>query len=211
MTKPQVVIVGSGGHAKVVIELIRAQGLYNIAGCTDADPASKDVLGVPLLGSDACLPELLARGISHAFIAIGSNSLRLRLGREVEGMGFTLINAISPQAAISPSARLGVGIAIMAGAVINAEALIDDLAIINTGSCIDHDCRIGTAAHIAPGSALAGGVDVGQQVFVGAGAVAIPGIKIGDGAVVGAGGVVIRELPPNTVAVGVPARPLTQR
>jgi UDP-perosamine 4-acetyltransferase len=210
MIKPEVVVIGSGGHAKVVIELIRAQGIYRIAGCTDADSAAKEVLGVPLLGSDECLPELLARGISHAFIALGSNSLRLNLGRKVEGMGFTLINAISPQATVSPSARLGVGVAIMAGAVINAEAVIDDLAIINTRSSVDHDCRIGAAAHIAPGSVVAGGVIVGQQAFLGAGAIAIPGVMIGEGAIVGAGGVVIRKIRANTVAVGVPARPLAR-
>jgi UDP-perosamine 4-acetyltransferase len=206
MNSEVVVIVGSGGHAKVVIELVRAEGKYQIKGCT-APGASGFVLGdVPILGTDSVLPALLVNGAKKAFVAIGDNHLRLRLLAQVLEMGFELINAVSPNAVVSPSATLGRGIAIMAGAIINASAEIGDGAIINTNAGVDHDCRIGNGAHIGPGSALAGNVEIGCECFLGAGTCVVPGVRIGSRAIVGAGSVVVRDIPDDVTAMGVPAR-----
>lgn len=209
--RPPVVIVGAGGHAKVVIELIRAEGAYRPIGCTDAGPGPDAVLGLPLLGDDTVLPTLLEQGVRHAFVALGGNALRLKIGRKVEALGFTLINAVSPRATLSASATIGRGVAIMAGAVINAEASIGDLAIINTNASVDHDGVIGEAAHIAPGCALAGNVRVGPLAFLGVGTSVIPGVVIGESAMIGAGAAVVRDVAAKTVAVGAPARPLVGR
>ena len=203
-----VVVIGAGGHAKVVIELIRAQGLYDVMGCTDREPQRRDVVGAPILGSDDVLPDLYAQGVRHCFIALGDNALRRKVATQVTSLGFQLVNAISPKAVVSPSARLGRGVAVMAGAVINADATVGDLAIVNTRAAIDHDCQIGEAAHVAPRATLAGSVCVGPLAFVGAGAAIIPGISIGESTVIGAGATVISNLGPNLVAVGVPAKPL---
>ena len=203
-----VVVIGAGGHAKVVIELIRAQGLYDVMGCTDREPQRRDVVGAPILGSDDVLPDLYAQGVRHCFIALGDNALRRKVARQVTSLGFQLVNAISPKAVVSPTARLGRGVAVMAGAVINADATVGDLAIVNTRAAIDHDCEIGEAAHVAPRAALAGSVRIGPLAFVGAGAAIVPGIRIGESTVIGAGATVISNLGPNLVAVGVPAKPL---
>jgi UDP-perosamine 4-acetyltransferase len=203
-----VVIIGSGGHAKVVIELIRAEEKYQIAGCTGLS-GEGFVLGVPILGTDTALPALLAKGTKRAFIAIGDNLLRVRLLAQVAEMGFELINAISPNAVVSPTAILGRGIAIMAGAVINASARIGDGAIINTNAGVDHDCWIGNGAHIGPGSALAGNVIVGCEAFLGIGSSVLPGARIGNRATIGAGSVVLHDIPDDATAVGVPARVLS--
>ena len=203
-----VVVIGAGGHAKVVIELIRAQGLYDVIGCTDREPQRRDVVGAPILGSDDVLPDLYAQGIRHCFVALGDNVLRRKVAARVKALGFELINAISPKAVVSPTARLGRGVAVMAGAVINADATIGDLAIVNTRAAIDHDCQIGEAAHVAPRAALAGSVRIGPLAFVGAGATIVPGISVGESTVIGAGATVISSLGPNIVAVGVPAKPL---
>src|ERR1700760_4364823 len=105
MKGESVVIIGSGGHAKVVIELIRAEGKYEIIGCTGL--ISGFVLDdVPILGTDSILPAVLARGVKKAFIAIGDNRLRIALLGQALATGFGLINAISPHAVISPSATL---------------------------------------------------------------------------------------------------------
>lgn len=201
-----VLIVGAGGHAKVVIELLRAMGAP-IAGLIDRDP-TRQVLGISCIGTDDDLPRLRAEGLDRAFVAIGDNRLRLELGRKLVAGGFELVNAISPSATISPSASLGRGVAIMAGAIINAEARISDLAIVNTGAVIDHDCVIGQAAHIAPGAALAGSIEIGDGAFVGVGASVIPNRKIGAFATVGGGACVVRDVDPSATVVGVPARPI---
>jgi len=206
MSSKEVVIIGSGGHAKVVIELVRAEGKYQIKGCTGLGQSGFILGDVPILGTDSALPALLADGAKKAFVAIGDNHLRLRLLAKVSEMGFELINAISPDAVVSPSASLGRGIAIMAGAIINASTQIGDGAIINTNAGVDHDCRIGSGAHIGPGSVLAGNVEIGSETFLGVGTCVVPGIRVGSRTIVGAGSVVVRDIPDGVTAMGVPAR-----
>jgi UDP-perosamine 4-acetyltransferase len=206
MNSEAVVIIGSGGHAKVVIELVRVEGKYAIKGCTSLTESGFVLGDVPILGTDSVLPAVLANGTKKAFVAIGDNHLRLRLIGQVLEMGFELINAISPSAVVSPSATLGRGVAIMAGAIINTSTQIGDGTIINTNAAVDHDCRIGSGAHIGPGSVLAGNVEIGREAFLGAGACVVPGIRVGSRTIVGAGSVVVRDIPDGVTAMGVPAR-----
>jgi UDP-perosamine 4-acetyltransferase len=199
-----------------VIELIRAAGDYNPVGLVAAaaassEPVSKQVLGVPIIGTDGDLPRLRATGLAHAFVAIGDNEKRVAKGCELRQLGFDIVNAISPMAVISPSARLGRAIAIMAGAVVNAEAQIEDFAIINTRASIDHDCHIAEGVHVAPGCAIAGEVTIGRLSFLGAGASVIPRVRIGAAATIGAGACVLRDIPAGASAWGVPARVMRLR
>jgi UDP-perosamine 4-acetyltransferase len=203
--KGPVIILGAGGHAKVVIELLRGSG-YSVAGLLDADTTQRSVLGAPVLGDDTMLAKLRAEGITCAFVAIGDNSLRAGLGSMLNRMDFALVNAISLAASISPSARIGEGVAIMAGSVINAEAWIGDFTIVNTGAVVDHDCVLDTACHLGPRAALAGGVTVGREAFLGVGVSATPKVSIGAGSLVGAGAAVVCDIPPGVLAIGVPAR-----
>ena len=207
--KSPVVIVGAGGHAKVCIELLQAMG-ESVLCCVGASDGGAFCLGVPVLDGDHHLARLRGEGQTRAFVALGSNRLRARLGQQLRELGYELVNAISPRAVVSPSASLGTGIAIMAGAVINADARIGDLAIINTGATVDHDCDIGVAAHLAPQCALAGNVTIGAGAFLGVGCKAIPGVDVGAGATVGAGSVIIAPILPGVTAVGVPARVLNK-
>ncbi|WP_293682733.1 acetyltransferase [uncultured Phenylobacterium sp.] len=200
-----ILVLGAGGHAKVVIELLRAGGQV-VGGLIDADPTPRQVLGVPVIGDDQRLEALREGGYQFAFVALGDNLLRRRMGRHVQALGYQLVNAISPAAVLSPSAGLGVGIAVMAGVVINAEARIEDLAIVNTGARIDHDCVLGEACHVAPGGVLAGEVHIGPLAFLGAGCSVIPRVRVGASAVVGAGACVTADIPSHTLALGVPAR-----
>ncbi|WP_175962551.1 NeuD/PglB/VioB family sugar acetyltransferase [Burkholderia pyrrocinia] len=201
----EIIVVGAGGHAKVCIELLQAMG-ERVAYCVGGDDSQEHCLGIPVLKGDDNLEELNRKGYKRVFIAIGANRLRDRLAALTSGLGYTLVNAISPSASISPSAKIGSGVAIMAGAVINSEANIGDLSIVNTGATIDHDCRIGRAVHIAPQSALAGNVVVGDYAFLGIGTKVIPEVVIGELAIIGAGGVVVGDISPRVTAVGVPAR-----
>ena len=206
MSAAPVIVIGAGGHAKVVIELIREGGEYEVVGVLDADPTRREVLGAPVVGDDSALAGLRRDGIENAFVALGDNRLRLKVGRRAEAAGFLLVKAVSRRAAVSPTARLGAGVAIMAGAVVNADSWIEDFAVLNTNAGIDHDCVLGEASHVGPGSALAGGVKVGRLAFLGVGTLAIPGVSIGEGSVIGAGACVTRDIPAGVLAYGAPAQ-----
>jgi UDP-perosamine 4-acetyltransferase len=201
-----VVVVGAGGHAKVIIELIQAQGCYRVVGLIDADPTPRTVLGVQVIGADRDLPRLRDSGLNKAFVALGDNRRRVAIGRDLAHVGFEIINAISSAAIISPSAQVGRGVAIMAGAVVNAATTIGDFAIVNTGALIDHDVMIAEGAHVGPGCALAGNVRIGRLACLGVGTSATPGTTVGAGALVGAGACIIRDIPDDAVARGVPAK-----
>lgn len=195
----------------MVIDILRADPRVELVGCIDRDTSLRHAAGLPVLGDDSVLAGLYAQGIRHAFVAIGSNRVRQRLGEQLESLGFRLVNAISPFSWISDSAQLEDGIAVMPGAVVNAEAKIGRLSIINTGATVDHECSIGEACHIAPGSTLSGNVTVGSGTFLGTGTRVIDGMEIGPWAMVGAGSVVIRSLPGHCTAVGVPCRVIKLR
>lgn len=201
----RIVVVGAGGHAKVCIEILVAMG-EEIACCVSDFDGPDECLGYPVLRGDGNLASLRTKGHKKAFVAVGSNVLRDKLSNLCISEGYTIMNALSPSAVISPSAKLGYGIAVMPGAVINAASVIDDLVIVNTGATVDHDCHIKRSAHIAPQCALAGSVEVGAFCLLGLGCRVIPGVQIGDNSIVGAGGVVVSHLPPNVIAVGVPAK-----
>jgi len=204
MQKPRLVILGSGGHAKVIVEIFEESAAFDIVGYTSLSPAAP-LFHLPYLGDDDCLPAVFSSGVIHAFPAIGGNRIRHRIIVHLQALGFALPNAISRHAVVSRRITLGTAIAIMPGAVVNVDSVIGDGAILNTGSSVDHDGRIGSCAHIAPGAHLAGNVTVGEGAFLAAGSCAVPGMNIGAWATVGAGGVVIRDIGPNSVFVGVPA------
>lgn len=205
----RVAVIGAGGHAKVIIDLLRAGG-HDVVACLDAGREGQTLGGTPVLGHEMLvLPELASQGVRGVFIALGDNRLRQKVAAAVEALGLEMISAIGKSAVISPSARVGKGCAVMEGAVINADANIGDFAIINTNASIDHDCNIGAYAHVAPGSALAGAVQLGDSVFMGVGSRAIPGVTIAAGAVVGAGAVVVRDIDTPGTWVGVPARKIS--
>lgn len=198
-------VIGAGGHAKVVIDSLNAMN-EQILCCVGAVDSPDKCGGVDVLKGDHHLEALRRQGYDRAFVAIGSNQRRSEVAARVGTLGFQMVNALHPGAIVSSSVRLGAGIAIMAGAVVNAEAEIDDLAIINTGATVDHDCRIGRAVHVGPQCALAGNVTVGDGAFLGIGTVVIPGIAIGRDAIVGAGAVVVADIPAGAKVAGVPAR-----
>jgi UDP-perosamine 4-acetyltransferase len=205
----KIVIIGGGGHAKVIIDILKSDPTVEIVGCTAQHMGSR-VLNIEVLGDDTILPELYNRGIQHAFIAIGDNRLRQQLARKAAHLGFGFVNAISPFAYMADSVQLGVGIAVMAGSVIQADAQIDDHSIINTHASVDHDCKIGPFNHVAPGSTLSGNVGIGAGAFLGTGTKVIDGIQIGEWSILGAGTVVVKDIPSRCLAVGVPARIVRQ-
>lgn len=199
----RILILGAGGHAKVVLSTLLAAGAP-VVGFADDDPARKGdyLLGIPVLGS---LSQLDRGAYSGAVIAIGRNDQREHVASAAR-LNWTTV--VHPDAFVHDSVKLGAGTVVFAGAIIQADAVIGEHVIVNTGATIDHDCHIEDFAHIAPGVHLAGNVAVGHGTLIGIGTAAIPGVRIGRRATVGAGSVIVRNLPDDVVAYGNPARPM---
>ena len=209
----KVIGLGSGGHAKVVIEILRCHEAYELVGLLDPKKElwGKHVLGVPVLGDDSLLSTLPDDGVGHFFVGLGGTGdtkPRQRLYELAVHCGLKPVDAIHPRAVISPSAELGAGVTVVADAVINACARLGVNVIVNTGAVVEHDCVIGDHVHIATGAQLASTVQVGRGVHIGAGATVRQCITIGERAIIGVGAVVVKDVSPHTVVVGVPARPL---
>jgi UDP-perosamine 4-acetyltransferase len=203
--KERVVILGAGGHARVIVDVLEGIGEVDIAGFASPQGTQETLCGYPRLGTDDDLDEVLRSGVRFAFAAVGENERRMACIHLLRACGFGLINVISPHAVVSARAVLGRGVAVLPGAIINAAARISDGVIVNTNASVDHDCVIGACAHIAPGAVVAGCVRLGDGVLLGVGSRVIPGVLIGDGTTIGAGAVVVRDVAQHVVAMGVPA------
>jgi UDP-perosamine 4-acetyltransferase len=208
----RVVILGAGGHARSVIGALRSRpGDLEPVACTDPDPSrtGAELDGVPIVGGDEKLAELIAQGVPGACLGlggIGDNRPRQRLFEQARSAGFTLPTVVHAAAQVADAARLAAGAQILVGAIVGPGAEIGENAIVNSGAIVEHDCRIAAHVHLATGCALAGGVVVSDRAHVGIGAIVLQGCTIGAGAIVGAGAVVTRDVSPGAVVVGCPAR-----
>lgn len=205
--RDEVHVIGAGGHAKVVIGTLDAAG-YTVKAVYDDDERrwGGRLLGVPIVGAVA---DLRALGRVRAVVAIGDNRIRKIIADEFPDLD--LLTVVHPRAEVHDSARLGRGTVVFAGAVIQPDAVIGAHNIINTSATIDHDCVLGDYVQVAPGSHLSGNVRLGEGVFLGTGSATVPGVRVGSWTTVGAGSVVVKDLPPDVVAVGVPAVAIKSR
>jgi UDP-perosamine 4-acetyltransferase len=201
----QLLVIGGGGHAKVVIDVARSAG-WNPVAALDPIGTGHHCAEVPVVGDDDMAEQLFGEGLRLAVVAIGSNRLRVRLGDRLHALGFQCPAIVHPGAIISPYASVGDGSVVMPGAIINSYAQIGRFAIVNTGAIVEHDCRVGNGAHVAPRSVMGGNVDIGELVLFGIGAVARPETTIERGAIVGAGSVVVSRIEAGQTVVGAPAR-----
>lgn len=209
MSHPELLLIGAGGHARVLLDALMLTGA-RVAGLLDADPglAGGKVLGYPILGGDEVLRQR-EPGWCALVNAIGSTKSMARrraLYLELSAQGHRFASVLHPAATVSRHAATEQGVQIMAGAVIQACARIGVNSIVNTGATVDHDCRIGAHVHVAPGATLSGDVHVGDETHVGCGATVIQGVRIGARCTVAAGAVVLRDVPDGSTVAGVPAR-----
>ncbi len=196
----QILVYGAGGHAKTVMEMVRAIGAFRIAGILDDDSAlqGKTVLGIPVLGGRELLPELVKGGVRLAANGVGGIidiNVRVKLFTLMAGYGLAFPILKHPRATLEPSARIEDGVQVFANAYVGAEALLHECCMVNTGAVVSHDCEIGAYTHIAPGALLAGHVHVGARVLVGMGVTTMIGVTIGDGARIGNGAVLLADVP----------------
>lgn len=208
--KTKLLLIGAGGHCKVILDLLLESKEYEVVGLIDLkERCRENVFGIPVVGTDSDLPKFFKKGIKHCFISVGSaadQSLRIKLYNVARKSKFIFPNLVHPSAFVSSRVSLGTGNYIGPGSIINAGSTIGDNCIINTGAIIEHDCIIGDFVHIASGVTLSGNVTIHNNVHVGAGSSVIQGIKIGINSVIGAGSVVVKDVAACSVAFGNPCK-----
>jgi sugar O-acyltransferase (sialic acid O-acetyltransferase NeuD family) len=208
--KHKILLIGAGGHCKVVLDLLLQIKEYEIAGILDLkENLGAGVFGVPVIGTDADLPRFFKSGIRHCFISVGSVGnphLRIKLYNLAKKSGFVFPNLISLNAKVSSHVILGKGNYIAPGVVINAGTQIGNNCILNTGAIIEHDCKIGNFVHLSPGSVLSGGVNIGDNCHIGTGSVIIQNVQIAEETIIGAGSVVMKNIRKGMVAYGNPCK-----
>jgi sugar O-acyltransferase (sialic acid O-acetyltransferase NeuD family) len=205
----RVVIIGAGGHAREVADILRQQTgeELSLPGFVVDDPEShpKSIAGVPVLGGWDWF-DRAERSDLFVICAVGLPEVRKRLVERALTKQLRFTNAISPLSCISPEAKLGEGIMIFPFSFISAGSSIADHAIVNAGATVSHQSSVARYGTISPGVNVAGNVSIGEGCFLGVGARVIPGIEIGQWSTIGAGAVVIRDVAERVTVAGVPAR-----
>jgi UDP-perosamine 4-acetyltransferase len=212
----KLVIVGAGGHARAVIDAVRAHGEHEVVSLTDPreELVGTTIEAVPVVGDDSVLPSLLEEGVVGACIGVGGtgdNLQRSRLFNHVAGLGFELPPIMHRTATIAASSTIGRGSVVLAGSAVGPGARLGENVIVNTGAVVEHDCVVEADVHVATGALLGGGVVVGMLAHIGMGACVLQDLEVGASAIVGAGAVVIRDVAPDITVVGCPAVTLEDR
>lgn len=214
----KIILIGGGGHCKVIIDAVLKGQQYEIEGIIDPNISiGKKVLNIPVIGNDGNLSDIYNRGVKNAFIAVGSTgdfpTIRRReeIHEQLKAIGFNLPTIVHPAAVIAEQCSLDEGVFVAAGAVINPGTRAGKNVIVNTLSSIDHDCQVADFVHIAPGANLSGGVTIGRFTHIGVGTVVNQGINIGCNCLIGSGSVVVRDIEDNSKAFGNPCKVMGKR
>ena len=205
-----VIVIGSGGHAKVIIDIIHSMNKYKIIGITSQSFRKGEMfIGHKIIGDIDVLCEfnpeecLIAMGIG----GFKDNCIRQKNFLAVKSMGFTFLNVIHPSAIISKTCLFGEGIVIFPGVVLNTDVSIGDNTIVATGSTIDHETVIGKHILVSAGVTVGAYAKINDNVLIALGAKVVSGIIIGKNSLVAAGAVVIKDVQDNEVVYGIPAKP----
>lgn len=213
--KPNIIIIGASGHAKVVIDIVEKQGLYTIYGLIDSyKEAGTKIYDYEVLGTEQLIPGLIqSKQVTGGIIAIGDNWHRQQMEKKISGIcnGFDYVCAIHPDAILGRHVVVKEGTVIVGGAVINNDAVIERHCIVNTKVSIGHDCHLKEFSSVASGATLGGGAVVEKDSAISLGAVILGNVTIGENTVIGAGAVVTKNIAANLVAFGVPAKPVRTR
>jgi len=204
----EILIIGASGHAQVIIETIKLNNEYQIYGLIDSYKSKgEEALGYAVLGTEDIISDLRKKGINKGVIAIGDNWSRYQMYIKIKESNpdFEFVSIIHPSSVISPSAKIGKGSVILASVKINTLALVGDGCILNTNSSFGHDGAMSNFSSIAPGVTIGGNVSIGFCSAISLGANIIQGLSIGEHSIIGAGSLVLKDVPNNVLAYGVPA------
>lgn len=197
------VVLGAGGHARAVADVIRRRGerVLAVSGVPDLP------WDVEVLSDDAtALAHALEHGASVA-LAIGDGAVRVHLLDRALAAGLRVPPLVATTATVAADAVLAEGVVVLEHAHVGPLARVGRAALVNTAAVVEHDVVVGVGAHVAPAAVVLGGAAAGDHALVGSGARVLPLVRVGAGAVVGAGSVVREDVEPGRTVVGVPARP----
>ncbi|MGH0429616.1 acetyltransferase [Bacillus hominis] len=203
----KILIIGCGGHSKVVKDIILSNEGYEIVGYLDDLYTGITIIDNLYFGAIEDAREIINKfNDIKLVITIGNNKMRKEISEILNQPVSIYATLIHKTAIISPQAHIGYGTVIMPNVVVNADTIIGNHTIINTGSIIEHDNIIDDFVHISPHATLTGSITIEEGAHIGASATIIPGVRIGNWSIVGAGSVVINDFPSNCTAVGIPAK-----
>lgn len=208
----EIIIIGSGGHAKVVIDIIHQMNTFSIYGLTSLTlKKESSFCGYPILGDDTVLKNIKAEnGINYIAMGVGGfkdNIHRSAIYSELKSIGFNFINAVHPSSFISSTVQIGEGVTIYPGSVINTGAKIGNNVIIAAGVSIDHEAIIGDNVLISTGSSIGAYSTIRNGALIALGSRVVAGLTVGCNSIVAAGAVVINDIPDNSKVYGIPAKP----
>ena len=208
MNQDSVIIIGAGGHGRVLADALLAKNI-SILGFLDPDQSlwGKTIFGLPVLGGDEVLGTLLPKNLSlvNGIGGVGSTLIRQKVQAKLESRGWKFIGVIHPSAIISSFASIAKDAQILAGSIVQTSVVINKGVIVNSAALVEHDVQVGAWTHCAPGSVICGDVQVGCNCHIGAASVIRQGVLIGDNTLVAMGAVVIRSFEGNATLVGIPA------
>jgi sugar O-acyltransferase (sialic acid O-acetyltransferase NeuD family) len=199
----RLLIIGTGGHGKVVLDCAKKQ--YNSITFMTNDTHSAGMDGYPVIYEQEISVDAVLKNFDELIVAIGNNKARLKISFDYSMKGIKLATIIHETAIISESAVIGEGTVVLANAVINPFAKIGKCCIVNTGAIIEHDCILKDGVHISPNAAMGGTVYIGEKTWVCVGSSIANNITIGDNSVIGAGSVIIKNVPDKVLVAGIPA------
>lgn len=203
--KANLLIIGAGGHGKVVADAAMLMNCWERIVFVDDAKKGERVLGLDVVASTLSL-ELLRTDFDDAIVALGDARKRIDLLSHLEEMSFNLPSVIHPRSVIADSVEISQSCVVLGNAVINPAARLGRGVIINTASVVEHDCCIDKGAHICPNASLGGNVSIGEYSWIGIGASVRHGVSITKDVIVGAGGVVVKDITASGTYVGNPVR-----
>ena len=193
--KKSLILIGCGGHAKSIIEIIESTNNWQILGLVGSnDELNKKILGYDVIGSDKDL-KYLREKVSYCFISIGqikNSQKRYALAEKLENLDFKFPNFMASSSIVSNHAKLKYGISVGHGAIINAGAIIGENCIINSNALIEHDVEVGKFSHISTGALVNGNVKIGSHSFIGSGSIIREGLVIPNNSIIGAGKTILK-------------------
>jgi sugar O-acyltransferase (sialic acid O-acetyltransferase NeuD family) len=211
--REKLILIGGGGHCKSCVDVIQAEGRFDIAGIVESTGyqlpvAGHQVLGYPIIGTDEDLPGLI-KEYGNALITVGqiqNPAVRVKLFSLIRELGGTFPVIVSPNAYVSRTAMIGSGTIVMHHSVVNTEAVIGVNCILNTGSLVEHEASVGDHCHISTYAILNGQCRVGNRTFIGSRSVLSNNTEIAADTLVSAGSVVLRSLDNPGTYIGNPLR-----